>query len=74
MPLAGITKQGLLTIALLTAVMWACLLTERKLVRYSKTETYRSLRDMRYLKVRRHVEPASRPLPARRPSAVPAVG
>jgi hypothetical protein len=74
MPLAAITKQGLISIAILTAVLWTCLFTERRLVRYSKIETYRSLRDMRHLKMMRRVEPASSPAPVREPSARPAIG
>ena len=74
MPLAAITKQGLISIAILTALLWSCLLTERRLVRYSKIETYRSLRDIRHLKMKRSVEPASHPAPAIPASAVAAVG
>ena len=63
MALAQITRNGLLTIAVLVAMLWGCVLTERRLSRNSKVETYRALRDLRYLRFKHHVEPASRPLP-----------
>ena len=69
MALAQITRNGMLTIAVLVAMLWGCVLTERHLSRNSKVETYRALRDLRYLRFKRHVEPASRPLP---PSPGPA--
>ena len=61
MALAKITRPGLVSIALLVAILWGCIVTERYLLRHSKMETYRALRDMRYLKFKRHVEPASQP-------------
>ena len=68
MALATITRQGLVTIAVLVAILWGCLFAERRLSRNSKMETYRALREMRYLKLKRHVEPASHPLPASNPT------
>ena len=62
MALAKITRQGLVSIAILVAVLWGCILSERYLSRNSRMETYRALRDMRYLKFKRRVEPASRPV------------
>lgn len=67
MALAAITRQGLVSIAILVAILWGCVLTERRLSRKAKVETYRALRDMRYLKFKRHVQPAARPMPASNP-------
>jgi len=61
---AKITRQGLVSIAILVALLWGCILTERALTRNSKIETYRALRQIRYLKFRRQVEPASQPEPS----------
>ena len=77
MALAKITREGLVAIAILVALLWGCLLGERHLLRNSRIETYRALRDMRYLKFKRHIEPAVRPLPPAVPlpvSSRPAVG
>ena len=72
MALAKITRQGLISIAILVAILWGCVLTERRISRNAKMETYRALRDMRYLKFKRRVEPAAQP-PATTP-APPSVG
>ena len=77
MALAKITRPGLVSIAILVAILWGCIISERYLLRNSKIETYRALRDMRYLKFKRRVEPASRPLPPSSPSSLslgPVVG
>ena len=77
MALAKITRPGLVSIAILVAILWGCLVSERYLLRNSKMETYRALRDMRYLKFKRRVEPASRPLRPSGPSSLslgPVVG
>ena len=69
MALAKITRPGLVAIAVLVAILWGCIITERYLLRDSKMETYRALRNIRYLKFKRRVEPASQPV---HPSAPPA--
>jgi hypothetical protein len=77
MALAKITREGLVAIAILVAILWTCFLAERHLLRNSRIETYRALRDMRYLKFKRHIEPAVRPLPPAVPlpvSSRPALG
>ena len=75
MALAKITRQGLVSIAILVAILWGCVLMERQISRNVKIETYRALRDMRYLKFKRRVEPTSRPVPApASPSAGPVLG
>ena len=64
MALARITRPGLVSIAVLVAILWGCIFMERHLLRNSKLETYRALRDIRYLKFKRRVEPASQPVPS----------
>ena len=61
MALTKISRTGLVSIAILVAILWGCIVSERYLLRNSKMDTYRALRDMRYLKFKRRVEPASRP-------------
>ena len=73
MALVRITRPGLVSIAVLVAILWGCLLVERHISRNSRMETYRALRDIRYLKFKRRVEPASHPLPPAS-SASPVVG
>jgi hypothetical protein len=63
MALAKITREGLVTIAVLVAILWGCILGERVLSRHATLETYRALRQIRYLKFKRHVEPAAQPVP-----------
>ena len=74
MALATITRQGLVSIAILVAILWGCVFTERRMSRNSKMETYRALRDMRYLKFKRRVEPASTPASHPTPSIRPVLG
>jgi hypothetical protein len=62
-----ITRSGLTAIAVLVLILWGCLVTERQLLKQSRMDAYRAMRDMRYLKLRRQIEPAS--APARLPSA-----
>jgi hypothetical protein len=64
MAIAKITWEGLISIAVLVAILWGCILGERILSRRTSLETYRVMRQIRYLKFRRHIEPASRPAPA----------
>ncbi|MBI1791433.1 MAG: hypothetical protein HYR60_28220 [Acidobacteria bacterium] len=68
MALFKITRLGLGSIGVLVLVLWGCLLSERALLRQSRMDHYRALRDLRYLKLRRVMEPASHPAPAPPPS------
>lgn len=63
MAIFKITRLGLSSIAVLVVLLWGCFFTERALVRQARIENYRVLRQMRKLKLQRHVEPASQPLP-----------
>lgn len=70
MSVANITGQGLCVIAILVALLWGCLIGERVIVSRANTEARQALRQVRLLKLKRQVEPASAPLPLRphRPS------
>ncbi len=61
MAIAKITREGLVSIAVLVAILWGCILAERILTRNTTIETYRVMRQLRYMKFKRHIEPASRP-------------
>jgi hypothetical protein len=75
MAIAKITREGLVTIAVLVAILWGCILGERILTRNTTLETYRVMRQIRYLKFKRHIEPASRPAPTPPPPSLgPVVG
>jgi hypothetical protein len=63
MPIFQITRSGLATIAALVVILWGCVVTERMLINQSRLESYRVMRDMRSLKIRRQIEPASAPAP-----------
>jgi hypothetical protein len=65
MALAKITRQGLVSIAILVAILWGCLLRERYISRTAKADTYRALRQIRYLQFKQRIEPVSRPLQVR---------
>lgn len=69
MPFARITKQGLAAIAILVAILWGCILAERYLTHTAQLETYRTLRRMRHLKLKQHIEPADQPKTAPAPSS-----
>jgi len=64
MAIAKITRDGLIAISILVAILWGCIFAERRITRSSQIETYRALRQMRYLKFRRTVEPTAEPKPA----------
>jgi hypothetical protein len=74
MPVAKITREGLVTIAVLVAILWGCILGERILTRNTTLETYRVMRQIRYLKFKRRVEPAQPAPTPPTPSLGPVVG
>ena len=75
MALAKITREGLATIAVLVAILRCCIIGERVVTRHTTLETYRALRQIRYLKFKRRIEPASQPAPGPgSPSLRPVVG
>ncbi len=74
MALARITRHGLASIAILVAILWGCLIAERSMTRTARIDTYRALKQIRYLKFKRHVEPAVRPSTKPAPSSGPVSG
>jgi hypothetical protein len=75
MAIAKITREGLVAIGVLVAILWGCILAERILTRNTTMETYRVMRQIRYLKFKRHIEPASRPVHLTSPPSLgPVVG
>ena len=73
MPLMKITSQGLSLIALLTAVLWACLFVEKFTVAHARADGYRALEGIRALQLKKALIPAATPALPKRPAA-PAVG
>ena len=71
---ARITRPGLTAIALLVALLWACALGERFIVRRANIETARTLRDMRSLRMKNRRQPASVPTRPPRHSPRPELG
>ena len=55
MQIAGITKPGLIVMAILVTILWGCFVSERLTVRRANQEMGRVLRDIR------RPEPASLP-------------
>ena len=61
MPIVKITGQGLLAISFLVALLWACVIGERAMVRRAQLDRVRVLRDYQRLQERR-AEPAIAPI------------
>ena len=63
MPIAKITGQGLAAIALSVALLWACLIGERLLVRQSLDQRAQLMRELHQLRHDRRAQPVSVPTP-----------
>ena len=61
MAIAQITGQGLSAIAVLVVLLWGCLVGERVIVRRANVEAARTLREIRALRLKRHLIPVSAP-------------
>jgi len=71
LPIAKITGQGLLSIAILVALLWTCVIAEHVIAGRAAagaTEVVRAMRELR-LKNRRQPAATPNPLPQRRPHA-----
>ena len=67
--IAKITGQGLTSIAIVVALLWACALGERLVIRRANAEAAQVLSAMRVLRTRQRRQPAAapaRPLAGRR--------
>ena len=63
MPIARITGQGLAAIALSVALLWACFIGERLMVRQTLARRSQLMRELHQLQRDRHAEPVSTPAP-----------
>ena len=61
MPIARITGQGLVAIALSVALLWACFIGERLMVRRSLAQRYQVMRELRRMQHDLGTQPASTP-------------
>jgi hypothetical protein len=74
MPIAKITGQGLSAIALLVALLWACLIGERGLVRQAEVKRSQALEEIRRLRRQREPQRVSTPRPFATRPPQPALG
>ena len=74
MAIAKITGQGLKTIALLIAFLWACIIGERLMLKNAQQQCAEVLRDLHQMQRKRTVEPVSVPRAPRSRSDKPALG
>ena len=62
-----ITGPGLATIAVLTLILWGCILAEHWTVAHARAEAGRALSEIRELQLKKHIIPAAAPVqPPRR--------
>jgi hypothetical protein len=72
MMLARISGAGLISIAVLVAILWACILGEHLIVKRANREFSRAMIELRQLQIKKRTVPAS--LPAVPHSARPSIG
>ncbi|HKW97640.1 MAG TPA: hypothetical protein VJN43_07885 [Bryobacteraceae bacterium] len=64
-----ITGQGLCSIAVVTGILWGCIVIEKRTVDHARAEGYRAIQEIRALQLKRRALPATSPVPVdRRPS------
>jgi hypothetical protein len=61
MPIAKITGQGLLAIALSVALLWICLIGERIMIRRANLERARLMQEIERFQQRQRIQPVSAP-------------
>ena len=74
MPVARITGQGLSAIAVSVALLWACLIGERGLVREAEAKRSQALEQIRRLQRQMDRQPVSTPDPRQKRPPKPAFG
>ena len=74
MPIIKITEQGLMAIAFSVALLWACLIGERAMVRQAQLERARVMRDFERFQRQQRTEPVAVPVRLRRPHAAISAG
>jgi hypothetical protein len=73
MPVMKITRQGLCSIAVLTAVLWGCIVLERLTVLRSRANAYHALDQIHRLQLKKRLIPVAAP-ELRHDSQRPAIG
>ena len=63
MPIAKITGQGLAAIALSVALLWACFIGERLMVRHSLAQRAQLMRELHQMQRDHRAQPVSAPTP-----------
>ena len=66
MVLAKISGAGLISIATLVAMLWACILGEHLIVRRANREFSNAMIELRQLQMKKQAVPVSLPVPAHR--------
>ena len=66
MPIVRITGQGLAAIALSVALLWACFIGERLMVRHSLAQRAQLMRELHQMQREHRAQPVSAPTPAGR--------
>ncbi len=64
MPIVRITQQGLGAIAVSVALLWACFIGERLIVRHALAQRAQLMRQFQQMQRERRTEPVSAPAPA----------
>ena len=73
MPLMKITSRGLSSIAVLTGLLWSCIVVENLTVKRARANAYQALQQIRVLQLKKRITPAA--LPVLRPHpASPSIG
>ena len=60
-PVMKITRQGLCSIAVLTALLWGCIVVERLTVLRARANAYHALDEIHSLQLKRHLIPVTTP-------------
>ena len=61
MPVMKITRQGLCLIAVLTALLWGCIVLERLTVMHARAGAYHALDQIYRLQMRKRLVPVTTP-------------
>jgi len=61
MPLIKITGQGLISIAVLTGLLWSCVIVENLTVQRARANAYQALQQIRALQLKKRITPAKLP-------------
>jgi hypothetical protein len=62
-----ITGPGLAAIAILTGILWGCIILEQRTLAHARAEGERALDEIRVLQMKKHLVPTVAPTQAPRP-------